>query len=365
MWLLASLRTDVALAQANSNIDCMADIRSTTLNSINISKEITRRSPGQTFKILVDIDWDCFRFIQESYSDGKIDAVDKTLTITGSAEDAQCLPSAEYIAQTWPGTQQAFLSAVKALLGSPSRTAAAPPVVLSDKSTVQLHFIEGSQGNPGRLRLEVRGIVESVIEVVQQAAWTCAALSYSKQSTPYACRPDFERTQAGAGAGSAKYDATFALTFTFSPLSPKAGELDCHCWHELLRAPMVVQGFPILKRVIPRTGLEIPLNIMAELVGTSRINSFGGKLFIKGFAAMLVPTKHTDEILVWHLLTSSDGGRISYVDSVSDHDDKISMAELPKYRHVVGWCSEIAYSAGRSTGCSRAHVRPDINGEAV
>ncbi|KAH8896225.1 hypothetical protein GQ53DRAFT_639773, partial [Thozetella sp. PMI_491] len=138
--------------------------------------------------------------------------------------------------------------------------------------------------------------------------------------------------------------AVFNLSFLTTEVA--AASDSCQCWYELLRAPVIAQGFPIPKRPISETGLEVPLNVMAQLVGTHRVNSFGGKMFIKGFAAMLVPTKLCGDVLVWHLLADPDEGRISYLDTMSDHSSQVTLADLTRRRHIVGWCSDAEYRAG-------------------
>lgn len=111
---------------------------------------------------------------------------------------------------------------------------------------------------------------------------------------------------------------------------------------------MVVEGYPIPRRSETDTGLEIPLNMMAGLARTQRANTFNEKLFIKGFSTMLVPTKHSGDLLIWHLLYNKDGNRISYLDNTIPHAENVSVFDLGKARHIRGWCSEIRNYAGRN-----------------
>jgi hypothetical protein len=70
------------------------------------------------------------------------------------------------------------------------------------------------------------------------------------------------------------------------------------CWHNLLRNPVLVKGYPILRRSEPNTGLEIPLNIMAALARALRATTFNKRLFVKGFCTMLIPNKQIGDLLI-------------------------------------------------------------------
>jgi hypothetical protein len=123
------------------------------------------------------------------------------------------------------------------------------------------------------------------------------------------------------------------------------------CWYGLFQDPILVKGFPIPKKPAGVLGLEIPLNMLAALVGTPRITNFAGNLFIKGFSTMLVLTKRTEAICTWHLLFNEDGDHISYDDprvrSISPlQTDTLSIHKLESARHVVGWCSSVQVLTG-------------------
>ncbi|OXV11393.1 hypothetical protein Egran_00845 [Elaphomyces granulatus] len=85
---------------------------------------------------------------------------------------------------------------------------------------------------------------------------------------------------------------------------------------------------------------------MAGLTQTRRINTFNGKLFIKGFSTMLVPTKHGGGLLMWHLLYNEKGSRMSYLDNTVANVGNANAFDLESNRHIVGWCSEMKYYAG-------------------
>ncbi|RSL81845.1 hypothetical protein CEP52_017102 [Fusarium oligoseptatum] len=127
------------------------------------------------------------------------------------------------------------------------------------------------------------------------------------------------------------------------------------CWHDIFRNPVVVRGYPILRRVECSTGLEVPLNIMAGLARTQRVDRFNDKIYIKGFSTMLVPTRRKEDILCWHLIYNKDGNRISYLDSDLAQEQGVARLNLEGLRHVLGWCSKSQVLADGLTNSAKAH----------
>lgn len=167
------------------------------------------------------------------------------------------------------------------------------------------------------------------------------------------CSPRLQRIEASASSSNVQTvstglssDITFRVLFdtiaTHSPLS-----LTGDCWHRMFRNPVMVTGYPISTKSAG-LGLELPLDMMAELAGADRAVEFDGKIFVKGFSTMLIATKLVQDLLVWHYLYSSQGERISYLDHSITPTNKINLFQLQNARHVVGWCASSKYYAGTS-----------------
>ncbi|KAM0520559.1 hypothetical protein ACHAPE_002954 [Trichoderma viride] len=138
------------------------------------------------------------------------------------------------------------------------------------------------------------------------------------------------------------FDIEFAMEVVPQTLPAANGQ----CWHDILRNPVVVRGYPIPQRLERNTGLEISLNVMAGLARAQRVNRFKEKVYIKGFSTMLVPTKKNTDIICWHLIYNRNGEHISYLDDDQDQEQYIGQLDLENYRHVLGWCSEAKLYAG-------------------
>jgi hypothetical protein len=187
-----------------------------------------------------------------------------------------------------------------------------------------------------KFEVEVFGTGYSVAETGEQFAWLSAAL----RSSPYilgvaCCTPSIGVIHVDTALHSVsttRHQFFCRIDFTIQEcerLEPSNGQ----CWHKMFRNPIVVQGYPISCRYEPSSGLEIPLDIMAGLARTRRINTFNGKLFIKGFSTMLVPTRHSGDVLIWHLLYNN-GSRISYLDNTVASTDNANAIDLETTRHV-------------------------------
>ena len=340
-WLLANIRASLLLSPPDESVDCMGEIQATIMNLFSAPLVARKSVPAQTHKILVGVDWDLSPLLKETaFTHPLADVIHAALTITGSSEDAQCLPCAFYLSQTWPGSGPYFLLALKhAIQGRADGARKAKPVVLPDSTTVKAIIVENQKESSCSLQLEVCGIPESLVEIVQQAAWVGAAFFGTTKTKPTLCRPILT-------VGEPGNPNITNLQVSFVSRELDTGQENCHCWHELLRSPIIAEGFPIPKRSVSGTGLEIPLHIMSSLVGTTRVNTFGGKVFIKGFSRMLVPTKQTGDLLVWHLRGNPRDQRISYLDTVENHSSEVKPADIVQYRHILGWCPQVDYHAG-------------------
>lgn len=116
-WLLVTLRRESLLELKCSK---MEDIRQTILSSLKASQKISRSRPAEAFHTTFLINWDPIAFLKEQlYEENLEDAIDKVITLTGSAKNAQALTTLQYLRQTWPVTGEHVLQLVKNVLRGP------------------------------------------------------------------------------------------------------------------------------------------------------------------------------------------------------------------------------------------------------
>jgi hypothetical protein len=146
------------------------------------------------------------------------------------------------------------------------------------------------------------------------------------------------------------YDLIFSIDLPTKVVATPDMSANGQCWYNLFKNPVVVEGYPILRRP-PGTdnhGLEIPHNMMAGLVQASRMNRFGESLVIKGFSAMLVPTRQAGDLLIWHLVYKQNGGRVSYLDYDALPIGVNGIFQFKNARHIVGWCAHARSHVGKT-----------------
>jgi hypothetical protein len=152
-------------------------------------------------------------------------------------------------------------------------------------------------------------------EIGQQLAWIGAALRLSPYAEEIAIyQPTVNKipTKGLSGNDPVSFKLEFSLESSHT-MKPANG----YCWHEMFRHPVIVIGYPIPRRTEINTGLEVPLNIMADLLSTTRVNTFNGGIFVRGFPSMLMPVRHCGEIIVWHHTYGPSSTRISYLSSTA------------------------------------------------
>jgi hypothetical protein len=68
-----------------------------------ISHKVSRKKSVEAYKITFEIEWDPLAFIKEQeYREEPGEAIERAITLTGYAKDAQALTCAQYLRQTWP-----------------------------------------------------------------------------------------------------------------------------------------------------------------------------------------------------------------------------------------------------------------------
>lgn len=192
--------------------------------------------------------------------------------------------------------------------------------------------------------VQTNGSAASISETGEQLAWLGAALRSSPHPNGLSyCNPSIRSMHRDPEMPQA---VVCVIGFELEQLLEPPDNSNGHCWHGIFKNPTVVKGFPILPKLERNTGLEVPLNIMAGLARADRVDQFNGKVYLKGFSTMLVPTKQFKEVVYWHLIYNEDGSRISYLDDNLNRDALAGTPDLTAHRHVLGWCSEASFYSG-------------------
>ena len=118
------------------------------------------------------------------------------------------------------------------------------------------------------------------------------------------------------------------------------------CWYNMFASPTIVLGYPIARRAEQETGLEIPMAIIEVLLQNASIHVLDNRLYLKGFAAMLIPTKRSGKLLMWHYQYNENGNYIDFLEADVGQMEPVDYHELGRYRHIVGWSQEAIFNVG-------------------
>ncbi|KAK5422308.1 hypothetical protein LTR06_000565 [Exophiala xenobiotica] len=338
-WLLDSLRKRPYLMPTDSTHN--SSIRKTILSLLRSNHKVSRKAPSETYQMAFLLAWDPLHFTQEQgYVEAAEEVIKYAITLTGSMSQAQAMPCGQYLSHMWPSSGSVVLQMLQDALREPGAIVQAN---LSDDTK-----LEGSIDGP-HLNVKVSGIRDSIAEVGEQLAWLGSALRSSTDHNLALCSPFIENISNGPEGQTIESSPkiyTCHIQFNTYQHGAHPTMTNGQCWHDMFRNPTLVEGFPILERLENIPGLEIPLNIMAALIHTSRIDVFDETPFIKGISSMLYPTQSLEGFLSWHHLCNKDSSMMSFTDDRIRCRYHVSSLDLQRVRHIVGWCPKVEYHAG-------------------
>ncbi|KAI1774056.1 hypothetical protein F4818DRAFT_91341 [Hypoxylon cercidicola] len=352
-WLLDRLHMEMTCSKADPDIS--RDIREAILQAIPMVHRISRKECSYSAKVVYTIDWQILAFLHsQDYGIPNSEAIASAITLTGSQTDAQALSCCQYMAQIWPSTGAQTLRLIQEMLKTEEHK---KKLIFHIPSKLELEsWIDGTS-----VVVSAVGIPDFVGEIGEQLAWLGAAFRPSPVDggialcTPYVdCSNGPSETRCIIKYRDQKHETN--------------SHQDGQCWHHLFANPTIVQGFPTLRRAERDTGLEAPLDMLVSLAGARYIDTFKSKVFIKGFSTMLVPTRQSEDSVVWHLLYNEDPSeRISYLDCGLEHAD-VQIPQLEQCRHILGWCSNAVSIVGTtqaSYNISRSNLPNAYSGCAL
>ncbi|KAI1130990.1 hypothetical protein F5Y10DRAFT_93783 [Nemania abortiva] len=346
LWLIKTMQREAFLSRGDSNL--MERIGATILKALP-SPHLSRKTSSKEHTAIFQLDWDPISFLKEQgYSQPPWEAFERAITLTGSMDDAQALTTVDYISQVWSTSGKYAIALLTAAIRNTAGYSASLDLPNGGRLTTQ---IDG-----GKVVVTIIGVTPIIIEVGQQLVWLSAALRSSSFETGVAiCSPsmDVVEQDGRSNKGKTTADIICAVNFEITLASTTSDEHQGHCWQKMFRNPVIVQGYPIPLKKHPGLGLEMPLAMMATLVGSNQVSDFDGKTFIKGFSTMLVAMKVAGDLIVWHYFYNSLQGYQSYLydgwdAAMGPSAQDIGLVELDTARHVVGWCSELKWNAGAS-----------------
>ena len=188
------------------------------------------------------------------------------------------------------------------------------------------------------LKIKATGAIELVEELVQQLAWAGAVFSSPAPGDDIA----YALPTLSVGARGNLF-----LDYDTRPISWH----ESSCWLPLFSGACIARDFPVPPRH-HESGLEVPLHILAALVGAGHAVEYGGGVVIKGFSSMIIPIRRTNDIVQWHMVSATtEELRLSYREGLDRCGkrallDKVDLDCLRNTRAVLGWCTTVECALG-------------------
>jgi hypothetical protein len=303
-----------------------------------------------------DLSWKLKEYIKSLHLPLSPDIWQHILCLTGSPGDLQLATIAAYIRQTWPlsaGHLEHMLldflrcapnSSCKCMYCDNSCSQSADRVLDVFPSGLRVELRERA----GRdYKIRAFGGPYMVSEFAEQIAWLAATLRLSTFQdkvvavSPYIVAVDYSQRTTSPNQDMEIVRVGGRLLFNAHAIDRESVSMQGFCWARLFTNPILVVGYPILRKSIPDTGLETTLGIIASLIEAHQVVRLDDKIVMKGFSSLLVATAVDGPFIMWHALTSSNpDGRISYFDpqikeSTFGKGDLPLLRSLDSSRHVI------------------------------
>lgn len=129
--------------------------------------------------------------------------------------------------------------------------------------------------------------------------------------------------------------------------------LEHACWTPLFSGAVLASGFPIPDRM-NEMGLELPLDLLAELGGVRHAVEYEGGIVLKGFSHMFVPVRKENDRIQWHAISSEEpDARLTYQDAIARCRSRatiqeVSFEDIKRCRAFLGWCTTATLHLGSS-----------------
>jgi hypothetical protein len=361
-WLLARVEQHDRLA--NGEVDALKKIEDEILTHLRSQRHLDTMSssrPQALACMTFHLQWEPREYMislglqPDSYD------LNTILCLTGTKHESQAVSVIEYLRQTWPTS--ADMGVIPMLQKLVTLQKGQSATCRYERKTIRVLADAGkgypilsrracsismARGSWGAFTISIIAGAQLISDFAQQLAWLAATLRLSPEKQGIVmCYPRIRGLSTGISPKSyptIRSTGTCHLSFRFERLSTE----DCNnsglCWASMFVNPILVTGFPTLRRPDSRPGMEMFLSTIAGLSLANKVVKIGERIMIKSFNVLLVAVLTTASVAVWHCFVSEKPEeRISYFDSRLDSlkidtSATHSLRSLDTVRHVVGWC---------------------------
>lgn len=323
-----------------------------------LAEDIMQPLSSETYKYSInyEVEWDLLAYLDAEYEECRAQDVLSVLTLTRSQGDEyQALTCGEYLEQTWPYKSAAIASALRELASHPTGIESQGRSKLHDQSCRESVLITTGvvstyatySMSEGRLTVTAEGAKSDLIEIGEILAWLGSACANpEKKEVLTYTKPVFSVLEPISKLKDGSWQNSLLIQFEHQSHETLDGARTC--WRGLFGGMNIADGFPIARRKHKEAGLEIALNVMAELGDSRRANMFDQRLVLKGFSSLFVATAHIASSTIWHFCSCDANDRMSYMAAIEFVErDVANITSLQSARHFVGWVDKAHQRTGR------------------
>ncbi|KAI8941540.1 hypothetical protein NX059_002756 [Plenodomus lindquistii] len=291
---------------------------------------------GTRTLVIIRADWDLYGFLRSEYGQD-LPHLGSAVVLTGAALRAQASMVKDYVQALWPDAGVFLLNLLQLTL----ETGYARKESLELNIDVAIEL--GSNHQNVTLSIWFAGL-PPLIEMAQAFAWLGCTLRMSSTGGLAYSHSSIALSSANT---EEPYGQSYDLTFHESEIH---GTEDI-CWLQMFSGAVIAPGFPAAARG-KEVGLELPLQLLAELGGVRHAVVYEGGVVLKGFSHMFVPILKEENRIQWHAISSKDSEvRLTYADGLAQClsralVDEVSLEDAQKCRAFLGWCSRVEVRLG-------------------
>ena len=324
--------------------DTMASIHQKIKNCYPSTKIISRQTAQLKHTMSVNLNWPLIDFLENYHYDGARSTADilKTyITLTSDGVHTQALTATQYLHQNWPESGGQILDLIIRLVQTHKAS-----LVIAD-ATITADIIAS------RPCFQITGLVNSICEISEQLIWMGAVFRSSPvRNVTYESKPsilNIERkiSESLPFVTMSQESQHFSCDISYSMVPNKGESMSDGCWHGMFRYAVVAQGFPIAQRADSIQGLEMSLGMILALCHAQHIGRFNDHIIIKGFSSLCSLAERQSGTSIWHFMGDVEGQYFSCSDaSLNGQHQSLTIHEITKDRHFVGWSSNATYGIG-------------------
>ncbi|RAO70059.1 uncharacterized protein BHQ10_006071 [Talaromyces amestolkiae] len=272
-------------------------------------------SQGITLEIVMD--WDIAYFMENGLSG--VEDFRRTVTLTGSVQNAQMMSCEDYVAQTWGDSGLRILDAMIRALKS--RT-----VVTDIFDDQRVRFVL----HKGTMRIVAEAPEGKIVDLMEQIAWLGCV--FAREQT---------KSEHGPFLATGSYlisprSGTYQLRIQSYPLEGYPNE---SCWTKILRSAILAVGYPVRERR-EGFGLEIPFPLLLRFADISVCMEYGGGTLLVGPSNILFPSRKLEDGIQWHITDATSAKEAAEViDQSLDWIRTDNIGQLGEHRAYLGYCS--------------------------